>query len=72
MNAQDSLQFLNSISVMKNVTGSVAVTTPNGIVLVQQPGYRYELAKTPEEVADLLRISNIRELLRKRLVSLVY
>lgn len=72
MNAQDSLQFLNSISVMKNVTGSVAVTTPNGIVLVQQPGYRYELAKTPEEVADLLRISNIRELLRKQLVSLVY
>lgn len=57
---------------MKNVTGSVAVTTPNGIVLVQQPGYRYELAKTPEEVADLLRISNIRELLRKQLVSLVY
>jgi hypothetical protein len=72
MNAQDSLQFLNSISVMKNVTGSVAVATPNGIVLVQQPGYRYELAKTPEEVADLLRMSNIRELLRKRLVSLVY
>jgi hypothetical protein len=72
MNSPDILQYMSSISVMKNTTGSVSVSTPTGPVILQVPGFRYQLAKTPEEVTALLRQTNLGDLLRKRIVSLVF
>lgn len=71
MNAPDILPLLQSISVMKTTTGSVTVTTPSGPVLVGNPGTRYEIAKSPAEVEALLKMSNIKDLLKKRLITLV-
>ena len=71
MNAPDILPLLGSISVMKTTTGSVTVTTPNGPVLIGNPGTRYDIAKTPADVEALLKMSNLSDLLKRRLITLV-
>ena len=70
MNPHDIVPYIGTIAVMKITTGSVTVTTPSGPMVLSQPGMRYVIADGHEAVAELLKMSNIKELLRKRLVSL--
>jgi hypothetical protein len=70
MNAHDILPYVGTVAVMKITTGSVTVTTPSGPVVLTQPGMRYVIADGHDEVAALLKMSNIKDLLSRRIVSL--
>ena len=73
MRGDELLQYLNSISVIKNITGSVSVTTPKGPVVLVQNGFAYPIAANRDEVIQLLQFnSNIRTLLKQRQISLVF
>jgi hypothetical protein len=73
MRGDEILPYLNSISVVKNITGSVSVSTPNGPVVLVQNGFAYSIAKNRDEVVSLLQFgSNLKVLLQQRQVSLVY
>jgi hypothetical protein len=73
MRGDELLPYLNSISVVKNITGSVSVTTPNGPVVLVQNGFAYVIASDRAAVSALIQFnSNIKTLLRQRQISLVF
>jgi hypothetical protein len=73
MRSDEILAYMSRIALMKITTGSVTVTTPRGPVVLSKPGMSYVIASNQEEVKALLASnSNIKSLLREKLVSLVF